>query len=158
MSKIPSLKIGKCFYKIIIFLLSHSHSGSDLLRNISELSVPTAPKRLLDLCKSNVNFQVYKISKINIKFQNQKGQLWQCGAPIPTAIGPLICTRVLRNEPISNMASDRIRKPKYLLELELDPTMDAQIAQQIRHNFDAGDSYNFLFENPADEVELLSKK
>jgi hypothetical protein len=72
----------------------------------------------------------------------------------------MFCTRVLQNLQISRNESERIHKPKYLLELEFDieNIKQQELSNEIRKNYDAGDSYCVLFKNPEDELDFLFKR
>ncbi|KAI3420966.1 FAD binding domain [Globodera pallida] len=142
MSELPSLKIG-----------------AKKLAQVTELSVPAVTQPLL-----NINIE-----------QNEQAisadlrALWQRGAAIPTAFGPLVCARVLHNACVSCSDTGRIGKTKWELELALigeDKSRegggggvgDAKLREQLLANCDAGDSFNVLFENPEDEVHFVLQR
>ncbi|KAL3097615.1 hypothetical protein niasHT_023415 [Heterodera trifolii] len=123
--------------------------GAKNLGQVTELSVPAITQPLLSIRIAD-----------NEHEKSNSNRLWQCGAPIPTAFGPLLRTRVVRNECVTRTDTGRIGKAKWELELALPDQEDADQQQQrvLLENCDAGDSFNVLFENPEQEVDFVLKR
>uniref|UniRef100_A0A914D012 Methionine synthase reductase n=1 Tax=Acrobeloides nanus TaxID=290746 RepID=A0A914D012_9BILA len=111
--------------------------GSDSIRNQENLRVP-------------ISAQNFLVSSVTHELFDSSSCQWQNGERFPGMHGEPIEAKVVGTLEIS--AEGIAHKPKREIHLELDRD---EKSEKILNEYDAGDSFYFIFPNPKREVEFI---